>query len=315
MNEISSLKSNDFILIVGSYAYVDLNTLSCFKMIDLVYMSSNKIMEGMNNSANFRKLLETKPQYDVIIVQVYAEDALLALGHYFNAPIIGVSPFGASKWTTDLTGAPNFASYIPHPMSGYTDRMNFWQRMYNSFCYWYEDIMMVTSYTPVQQQLLEDIYPNGSKMPSLDEIKRNISLVLLNTHVTLGTVRPNHPNMIEVGGLFIENNSDALPSDIKTFLDDAKHGVIYVAFGSNIEFSRLPDSDKNAILNSFNEYPKIRLIIKTTVDLSIPSHHRSDILLKDWLPQQEILAHPNVKLYITHGGEHQYRHTFYEILH
>lgn len=286
--------------------FVDMSELNCFDMIEIIQSSSYYHLGYINKSENFQKLLRRRDRFDVIIVQVYVGDALLALGHHFDAPIIGVSPFGASKWTTDLTGAPNFASFVPHTISGYTDQMNFWQRMYNSLCYWYEDISMAVNYMPEQQLLLEDFFPNGSSMPTLDEIKKNISLVLLNTHVTLGTPRPYHPNMIDVGGLFIEQNIESLPGEIKTFLDGAKHGAIYIAFGSNIELARVPETDRNAILNAFSEYPKVRIIMRTNSNIEIPSHKQSDVFVAKWLPQQAILAHPNVKFYLTHGGEQSF---------
>lgn len=34
----------------------------------------------------------------------------------------------------------------------------------------------------------------------------------------------------------------------------------------------------------------------------VPSHKASDVLIQSWVPQQSVLAHPNVKLFVTHGG-------------
>ena len=34
-----------------------------------------------------------------------------------------------------------------------------------------------------------------------------------------------------------------------------------------------------------------------------------NVMLSKWLPQQEILAHPNCKLFITHGGQSSFQET------
>lgn len=94
------------------------------------------------SSKNFQDFLKIKQHFDAIIVEVLLNDALLALGNYYDAPVIGLSAFGASKFTTDLVGTPNFASYIPHTNNPYTDRMTFWQRMYNSLAYYVITIIL-----------------------------------------------------------------------------------------------------------------------------------------------------------------------------
>lgn len=253
------------------------------------------------NHPRFVEFLHSDAQYDVVIVEVFLSEALLALGHHFNAPVIGVSTFGASKWTTDLVGTPIIPSYIPHTFNGLSDRMTFAERATNLLYYWYEAIAISTLYTPRQQDLLDKYFP-GENVPTIEELKRNVSLVLLNTHVTLGVPRPYAPNMIEVGGMHIDRDVKPLPANLKKFLDEAKDGAIFFSLGSNVRFSAMPAESKAAVLNAFQEYPNMRLLMKLDVNALVPSHKASDVLILSWVPQQSVLAHPNVKLFVTHGG-------------
>lgn len=253
------------------------------------------------NHPRFKEFLLSDAQFDVIIVEVFLSEPLLALGHHFNAPVIGISTFGASKWTTELVGTPNIPSYVPHTFLGFSDKMTFAERVRNLFYYWYEDIAMSILYTPIQQDLLDKYFP-GENVPTIEELKRNVSLVLLNTHVTLGSPRPYAPNMIEVGGMHIERDVKPLPENLRKFLDEAKDGAIFFSLGSNVRFSKMPEETKSAMLNAFKEYPKVRLLMKLDENAVVASHKASDVLIQSWLPQQSILAHPNVKLFVTHGG-------------
>lgn len=149
---------------------------------------------------------------------------------------------------------------------------------------------------------MEQLFPEAKNWPSLEEIRRNISLVLLNTHTTIGTPRPYAPNMIEVGGMQIRKEVIPLSSKIQTFLDEAKNGAIYVSLGSNVLITKLSNHQFNAIVNSFESHPNIRILIKSDEHIIIPSHKESNVLVEPWFNQQSILAHKNIKLFVTHGG-------------
>lgn len=38
-----------------------------------------------------------------------------------------------------------------------------------------------------------------------DEVKKNVSLVFLNSHFPEGTIRPHLPALVEIGGIHISN--------------------------------------------------------------------------------------------------------------
>lgn len=259
-------------------------------------------------SKQFQEFLKQNESFDVVIVQTFVnEAALLSLGHYFNgAPVIAVFPSGASKWTRDLVGAPNLASFIPNTFTGYTDKMNFWQRAYNSLCYLYEDVTNPLFYAPVQQKSLNAMYslPSNAKksMPSVDAIKRNVSLVLYNSHPVLQTLAPAQPSMIPVAGLQIKKETpERLSKELSTFLNESK-GVIYVSFGSYLEFVEFDQIKKYAIANAFNEFSDYRIIFKSKEPIEIASHNASNVMVRSWISQQAILAHKKVKVFITQGG-------------
>ena len=52
-----------------------------------------------------QKLLASGEKFDLVIVECFVSEALFGIAQHFDAPVIAVSTFGASKWTTDLVGS------------------------------------------------------------------------------------------------------------------------------------------------------------------------------------------------------------------
>lgn len=175
--------------------------------------------------------------------------------------------------------------------------MDIFQRAGNIAITVFEMVYMNLFYWPSQNQIYQESFPDPK--PSLDEAMRNVNLVLLNSHFTLNYPRPYVPNMIEVGGLHINRVPNPLPKDIKEYLDNAKEGVVYFSMGSNIQSTTLPAEKRDALLKTFAQL-KEKVMWKWEND-NLPGKP-DNVFIKSWWPQDDILAHPNVKVFITHGG-------------
>lgn len=270
------------------------NILQAFLGIyDMGIMITNSTLE----EPSLKKLMASGEKFDAVICEIFVTEALFGLAEHFNAPLIGVSTFGATQWNTDLVGSPSPPSYVPNPFLPLTHKMTLSERIFNLAIATVEHVFFNHFYMPRQRQLFTKHFPK-SKM-GLDNIRKNTSLVLLNSHVSLGFPRPYMPNMIEVGGMHIERKQKPLPVEMKKFIDEAKDGVIYFSMGSNLKSTLLAPEKREAILKTFASL-KQRVMWKFE-DKNLPG--KSDnVLISDWFPQQDILAHPNVKLFITHGG-------------
>ncbi|GAB0093834.1 UDP-glucuronosyltransferase [Sergentomyia squamirostris] len=246
----------------------------------------------------FVDLMERREKYDVIITEIFLTDCLLGIGKHFDAPIIGFSTFGASKWNTDLNGSPSPPSYVPNVNFAYSDRMNFMQRTLNLIMIGFEEIYWGWYFHNKQAELYNKHFPDPK--PSLHEVKStHVSLVLLNSHFSLSQPRPYLPNMIEIGGFHVNKKPKALPQDLQEFLDSATNGVIYFSMGSNLKSSDFKETKRDALLNAFRKLP-VKVMWKWEDD-SLPGKP-DNVLIRKWFPQDDILAHPNVRIFITHGG-------------
>ncbi|XP_055378296.1 UDP-glycosyltransferase UGT5-like [Condylostylus longicornis] len=244
-----------------------------------------------------QKLLKSNEKFDLIICEMTMNEVLLGFGHRFNAPIIAVSTFGPSLWTTDLVGTPSPLSYVPHPFLKLSDKMNLIERIMNILAATYERIYYDNFYYPRQVNLYNEHFPNPK--PSLQSLRENVSLVLVNSHFSLTAPRPLVPNMIEVGGFHLNRTENPIPNNIKTFLDTAKHGAILFTLGSEIKTTELPPEKLSAILNVFRSL-KQKVLFKWE-NWNLPNKP-DNVLISNWFPQKEILSHSNLKLLITQGG-------------
>lgn len=96
---------------------------------------------------------------------------------------------------------PNNPAYIPNNFMPFGERMGFWERVENSLCYVYNQLLF---------NVIMDAYDNwvarkyiSQDLPVLEEIMGNVSLILLNSHFALTRPRPAVPGFIEVGGMHL----------------------------------------------------------------------------------------------------------------
>ncbi|XP_016950388.1 UDP-glycosyltransferase UGT5 [Drosophila biarmipes] len=241
-----------------------------------------------------------KDHFDLIIVEALRSDAYYGFAAHFNAPIIGISTFGTDWNIDELVGNVSPLSYIPLVTAGLTDRMTFGERVTNFIDTTIAWLNYRLVHMPEQEKLYKKYFPVASKRVALTDLNRNFSLVLLNQHFSLSFPRPYVPNMIQVGGLHISHKPAPLPKDLEEFIQSSgEQGVIYFSLGSNVKSKDLPAERRELILKTFASLPQ-RVLWKFEDD-KLPGKP-SNVFISKWFPQPDILAHPKVRLFITHGG-------------
>ncbi|CAH0555378.1 unnamed protein product [Brassicogethes aeneus] len=278
--------------------------MNLFKMTNIPMIMRLPFMNSMGNDITERtfahpkiqKLLDDQNEkFDAVIVENFINDAMKYFAYHFKAPLISFSPVGANAWVNILVGNPAPPSYIPNAFMDYSSQMTFFERVLNNLFDVISSLNTHLIFFPGQNKILHKYFPNA---PDISDLLYNNSLVLLNSHVSTTFPVPLLPNMINIGGFHVKP-AKTLPKDLKDFIEGAKHGVIYFSMGSNLQSKDLPENIRNNLMNTFKSL-KERVIWKFE-DENLPGKP-NNVLISKWLPQNDILGHPNVKLFITHGG-------------
>ncbi|KAF2881573.1 hypothetical protein ILUMI_24608, partial [Ignelater luminosus] len=247
------------------------------------------------NHPAVKNLIQTRRKFDLIIICSVWNEAFLGLSHYLGSSTIVFSAAGSSIRTNGLTQNPTPYSYVPHLYLSFPSEMTFSQRVGNTLGYLFYSIYSTTYLEPEQERLRNLYLPEA---PPLRQLVANVSLVLLNSHFSIESTRPYVPNMIQIGGFHVQKPGE-LSKELKEFMDSSKDGVIFFSLGSNLRSSDLPNDKLEAILNCFKKL-SIKVLWKFEND-GMPNLP-PNVKISKWLPQKDILAHPNLKLFITHGG-------------
>ncbi|ROT73742.1 UDP-glucuronosyltransferase [Penaeus vannamei] len=153
-------------------------------------------------------------------------------------------------------------------------------------------------YLDVLPSVQKEISSQFPDLPPLLDIERNQSLTLLNSHFTVTGVLPLLPSQVEVGAMHCRPGKP-LPEDLESWISGAgSEGVVYFSLGSMAQGQSMPKKYRDMFVEAFKQL-KQRVIWKYEVALEGVS---DNVLMRKWLPQQDILAHPNVRVFITHGG-------------
>jgi UDP:flavonoid glycosyltransferase YjiC (YdhE family) len=275
---------------------MQMNLITKFKFL---YRNTLMMTNFTLQHPEMKKLLNSSQKFDLIILDLFLTDALLGLSTVYDCPVVALSANGPHTWVNDVLGSPRPASYVPHMYTDFNTRMNLGKRLENEFFYFVEKMLMKIYHLPPQEELFNQVFPN-SKM-SFDEVRRNsVAIALVNSHFSISFPKPFLPNTIEVAGMQInEAVLKPLPEDIREFIENSEHGVIYFSLGGNVKVSQMDEEKKQDLIKAFSSL-KQNVIWKydgETLDVD-----PKKIMVRKWLPQYEILGHSNTKLFITHAG-------------
>ncbi|KAL1490233.1 hypothetical protein ABEB36_012962 [Hypothenemus hampei] len=267
-----------------------------FQLLFLVGSTLDVMTEFVLENTEVQDLLRSKEKFDAVIVEQFFNDAHKIFAHHFKAPLILFNPIGSSRWVNNLVANPQNPSYVVDALLSFSTPMTFYQRIYNLMYGICSDLIINIYHLPKQYRIMKKYY--HGEMPEFENFRNNVSLVISNSHESIYEAVPHVPNMIDIGGFHI-TTPEKLPKDLQTFMDNAKDGVIYFSLGSNLNPSDMPKDKKDIILKVLGSR-KEKILWKWNEDKL--ENKPDNVMISKWFPQHAILAHPNCKLFISHGG-------------
>jgi len=85
-------------------------------------------------------------------------------------------------------------------------------------------------------------------------------------------------------------------------LDRSPNGVIYISWGSMVNSNTLPSGKRSALFQSISQLKEYNFVMRWKSLESLEDKQPSNLYTFDWLPQRDLLCHPKVRAFISHGG-------------
>ncbi|KAJ8925490.1 hypothetical protein NQ315_009328 [Exocentrus adspersus] len=238
----------------------------------------------------------SKEKFDVILAQTYISPIMYSLGYKLGAPVIGVSSMGGYIGSHYAMGNPNPSSLYSEMFLPYNGELNMYERflstLYNIWNRLYLTFVALPRCDEIARKYL------GNDLPYMADIEKNLSLLFLTINPIFYPPRPTVPTIIPLQRLHIRPPKP-LPRDLQKILDDAKEGVIYFSLGSNVQSVNMPDRLRSVLIEAFSELPYKILWKYESEDLP---GKPPNVVIRKWLPQQDVLAHPNIKVFVSQTG-------------
>ncbi|XP_052742279.1 uncharacterized protein LOC112052352 [Bicyclus anynana] len=265
-------------------------------LLTFVHMLSGPLTcQLLLEDENIQNLLESESKYDVAIVELFNSDCALALAKKFDAPVVGITSHMLLPWHYRRFGVPYNPSFVMFDFLKGGTKPTFFDRIIRTVLYQHINFIheYITHY--LEQNIIEE---QLGEVTSLSELAKDIKVVLVyqNFILTGSTLAP--PNVIEVGGYHVAKPKP-LPEDLRKFIEDSEHGVIYISFGTILNGASMPKDKLQHIINALAELPQ-RVIWRWNKK-SLPGDPKN-VFLSKWLPQNDILAHPKVIAFFSHCG-------------
>ncbi|CAH1993754.1 unnamed protein product [Acanthoscelides obtectus] len=260
------------------------------------YDLSERIQEAVFQNREFQKLYkDPNAKFDLLIAEAL-HPGMYSLAGRFKVPVIGMSSLGVVIASHESVGNTFHPVLYPDMNLPYVGELSLMEKLYSTcFTLWslyYYNYHVIPRADQISRKYL------GDRLPYLGDIGRNVSILLTNTNMAIYGARPYIPTVVPLGFMHIEPLKP-LPEDLQSLLDDAKPGAIYFSLGGNVKSSHLSPHIRETITKVLSQVPYT--VLWKWEDDNLPQA-TENIIYRKWLPQRDLLAHPNIKVFITQGG-------------
>ncbi|XP_054625692.1 UDP-glucuronosyltransferase 2C1-like [Dunckerocampus dactyliophorus] len=253
-------------------------------------LDDNNLMKKLNDS-----------KFDLLLTDPCWGGGVI-IAKYLNLPLVyNVRWIIATEG--HLTIAPSPLSYIPITGTGNTNKMTFFQRVKNVIVFFvgYTQHNLLMKY--IYQKICDKYLGPDNDMHHL---LTSAHLWLMRADFVFEFPRPTMPNVIYMGG-FQCKPAKPLPDHLEEFMQSSgEHGVIIMSLGTFVD--ELPADLADEIAAAFAELPQ-KVIWRYKG--AKPSTLGNNTLLVDWMPQNDLLGHPKIKLFVAHGGTNGVQEAIY----
>ncbi|XP_073502828.1 UDP-glucuronosyltransferase 1A1-like isoform X5 [Phyllobates terribilis] len=217
------------------------------------------------------------------------------IAEYLSIPsvfFVSGAPFGMEE---NAAQSPDPPSYVPKLFTTYTDHMTFIQRSQNVFVRFFDFAIFDILYSPYAELATEFLKRDVRAL----DLYRRASIWLLKKDFVFEFPKPVMPNMVFIGGINCANKK-LLNQDFESLVNSSgEHGFVVFSLGSMV--SDIPMHKAMDIAEALGSIPQTVIWRYTG---KVPSNLANNTHLVKWLPQNDLLAHPKARAFITHAGSH-----------
>lgn len=239
-------------------------------------------------------------KFDLIISEV-GVPYWFAFADIYKAPLIAISSSDPNKPEHEAVG--NVVHYLAAPIRwSAIDASNFKQRLIAVYMDFYVNFWFRVYFN--WETIGKKYF--GIEHKSMNHYKARIDMLFINVHPATGIIRPLVPKTIPLGFLHVKP-AGPLPEELEKYLNESQHGVVYCSLGTQVRTSSL-DKQMQTLIEAFKRI-KYDVIFKS--DTEKIEGTSSNVRVEKWLPQNDLLAHKSIKLFITQAGQHSMEEAIY----
>nr|XP_006199747.1 UDP-glucuronosyltransferase 3A1 [Vicugna pacos] len=248
------------------------------------YLLRSDIMDSLKNE-----------NFDLMVVEAFDFCSFL-IAEKLEKHFVSVlpTPFGSAD-----IGLPSAVSHVPVHFSYLTSPLDFWGRVQNFLLSFHFSMRQWQMHSAFDKTIKEH-FPEGSR-PVLSHLLKKAELWFVNSDFAFEYARPLLPNTVYIGGL-LAKPIKPVPQELENFITKfGDSGFVLVALGSMVNDCQ-PDEVLKEMNAAFARLPQGVIWNYKTSHWPKDIKLAANVKLMDWLPQNDLLGHPRIRLFVTHGG-------------